>query len=343
MPDSPPRSLCVLRLSAIGDVCHTVPVVRTLQAHLPDAAITWLIGRTEATLVGDLPGIEFIIFDKRDGLAGMRVIGRRLARRRFDVLLQMQAALRASLLSRFIRARVRLGFDRARARDCQWLFTNARIAPGRHQHVMDALFGFADTLGARDRVLRWDIPVSPGDAAFARVHVPDGERALVISPCSSQRLRNFRNWDADRYAAVAAHAHRAHGLKVIVTGGPTDLEHRYGAAIARDAGVPVVDLVGQTTLKQLYALLGRAAALVSPDSGPVHVATAAGIPVIGLYATSNPERTGPYFNRQWTVNRYPDDMADTRWGRRVRDPEAMRRITVHDVTTRLDALMAHAC
>jgi heptosyltransferase I len=235
LPDSPPRSLCVLRLSAIGDVCHTVPVVRTLQAHLPDAAITWLIGRAEATLVGDLPGIEFITFDKRAGLRGMRALGRQLAPRAFDVLLHMQVSLRASMLSRFVPARRRIGFDRARARDFQWLFTDERIAPGGRQHVMEALFGFAEALGVRERELRWDIPLADADRAFAARHAPDGARTLVVSPCSSQRLRNFRNWDVDRYVAVVEHARRVHGMDVIVTGGPTALERDYGARIAANA------------------------------------------------------------------------------------------------------------
>lgn len=346
MPVSKPRSLCVLRLSAIGDVCHTVPVVRTLQAAFPAVPLTWVIGRTEATLVGDLDGVEFITFDKRSGLRGMRALGRELAGRRFDVVLQMQVAIRASILGAFIPARRRLGFDRARAHDFQWLFTNERIASGGRQHVMDALFGFAEALGVRERLLRWDIPVAADDEAFARGLVPDDASALVISPCSSQRTRNFRNWRMERYAAVADHAWHRHRMRVLVTGGPTQLEREYGAALV--AACPhVTDLTGRTTLKQLYALLRRARALVGPDSGPVHMATAAGTPVIGLYATSNPARTGPYFSSEWTVDRYADALARERgatpdeveWGRRVRNPDAMDLITVDEVTARLDRLM----
>lgn len=336
----------MLRLSAIGDVCHTLPVVRTLQARLPDTAITWIIGKTEASLVGDITGIEFITFDKRDGLAGMRALRRRLAGRRFDVLLHMQAALRASFLSRAVPARARVGFDRARARDFQWLFTNARIAPAERQHVMDGLFGFAEALGVHERILRWDIPLTDGDLAFADATLGGG-RALLISPCSSARFRNYRNWPAERYAAVAAHAARAHGMKVIVTGGPTALEREYGAAIARAAGVPVTDLTGRTTLKQLYALISGATAVLCPDSGPAHMATAAGTPVIGLYASSNPDRTGPYLAREWTVNRYPEALLEecgktveqARWGKRVRAPDAMARITVEEVIGKLDAVI----
>lgn len=350
MPVSDPRSLCVLRLSAIGDVCHTVPVVRTLQAAFPRTPVTWVIGRTEAALVGDLDGVEFITFDKRSGLAGMRALGRTLAGRRFGVLLHMQVSIRASILSAFIRADRRIGFDRRRARDFQWLFTNERIADRGRQHVMDALFGFADAVGAHERVLRWDIPVPDDAEHFAAGLIPDGVRTLIISPCSSQRAYNFRNWRVERYAEVAAHASRVHGMQVLITGGPTRLEREYGAAVAaRCAGA--VDLTGRTTLKQLFALLRRATVLVGPDSGPVHMATAAGTPVIGLYATSNPDRTGPYLSREWTVNRYRDALRahsgkapnEVPWGRRVRSPAAMDLIAASEVTAKLDKVMAELC
>lgn len=323
-------------------------MVRTLQAHFPETRITWILGKTEAALAGDLPGIEFITFDKRDGLRGMREIRRRLAGREFDVLLHMQAALRASLLSRFVPAATRIGFDTPRARDFQWLFTNRRIAAGGRQHVMDALFGFAEALGASERVLRWDIPLADADLEFARAHIGDNDRALVVSPSSSIRFRNYRNWSPERYAAVCNYANSVYGLKILLTGGPGELERAFAREVAERTRAPVTDLSGRTTLKQLLALLERARALLCPDSGPAHMATTVGTPVIGLYASSNPARTGPYFSREWTVDRYPEALwaecrrtpEQVRWGRRVRDPGAMQLITVEDVTGRLDALLA---
>ncbi|HXG29915.1 MAG TPA: glycosyltransferase family 9 protein [Nevskiales bacterium] len=342
----PPRSLCVLRLSAIGDVCHTLPVVRTLQHAWPRTAITWVIGRTEAALVGDIPDIEFIVHDKKGGRRGMASLRDRLRGRHFDVLLMMHASLRANLISRMIAADIRLGFDRARAREFQWLFSTHRIAARRHEHVMDGLFGFAEALGVRERVLRWDIPLSAADRDFAQALIPDGRPALLISPCSSSRLRNFRNWSADRYAAVAEHA-LGRGLQVLLTGSNTEIEQQYGRDISALTRGPVTSLIGKTSLKQLLALLARATAIVTPDSGPAHMATAVGTPVIGLYASSNPGRTGPY-DRHWTVNKYPEALRDdcglsveeARWGQRVRDPRAMELIMVDDVTAMLDRVLA---
>src|SRR5688572_15590605 len=125
----PPRRLCILRLSAIGDTCHVVPLLRTLQQAWPATQLTWVIGKVEAKLMGLIEGVEFITVDKRAGLGARRQLRKQLGGRQFDVLLHMQLALRASLLAREIRADVKLGFDRKRARELQWLFTNARITP----------------------------------------------------------------------------------------------------------------------------------------------------------------------------------------------------------------------
>ena len=343
-----PESLCVLRLSAVGDVCHTLPVVRTLQAAWPSTRITWIIGKLEASLVGDIPGIEFIIFDKAKGLGAYTALRRELKSRHFNLLLHMQMSLRASVASLVVKAPVRLGFDRQRAHDFQWLFTNKRIWYKPRQHVMDSLFGFSEALGIAEHRLRWDIPVPDEARAFAKQQIPDGTGALIISPCANPRFRNWRSWQPEYYAAVAEHAADRHGLKVLVTGGPSEIEKAYGEHITALSKAPVTNLVGKTSLKQLMGLLGRGTALVSPDSGPVHMGTAAGIPVIGLYATTNPDRAGPYLSQRWRVDRYPDALARfngetpdaVSWGTRVRDPAAMDCIAVADVTQKLDELMA---
>ncbi len=337
-----------MRLSAVGDVCNAVPLVRTLQKHWPATRITWVVGQLEATLVGDIPGIEFIIFNKRDGWRAFQRLRKNLQGRSFDVFLHIQAALRASIASLAIKAPLRIGFDRGQARDFQWWFCNQHIADIVRGHVLDGFMGFAEFLGIPDRTLQWDIPIPAAARAFAREHIGDSERALVISPCSSQRARNWRNWSVAHYARIADYAARQHGLKVILTGGPTEIEHTSGREIRALADSRVTSLIGATSLKQLLALLSRASLLVCPDSGPAHMATAVGLPVIGLYATSNPLRTGPYLSQQWVVNKYPDatrkylgkDWSELRWGARVRHPDAMSLIRPEDVMEKMDQLLS---
>ena len=156
-----PRSICLIRLSAIGDTCHVVPVIRSLQRAWPECRITWIIGRLEAKLMSVLPEIELLTVDKNHFGAEVLRLRSALRGRRFDLLLHMQVSLRASLLSTLVRAPVKLGFDRPRARELQWLFTNRQIAPRRKQHVLDSFFGFADAVGVADHRLEWNLPLPP--------------------------------------------------------------------------------------------------------------------------------------------------------------------------------------
>ena len=187
-----PRSVCILRLSAIGDTCHVVPVLRTMQQVWPATRFTWIIAKTESRLMRLIEGVEFIIVDKGAGIGALGALHRQLAGRSFDALLDMQVALRASLIAREVRAGVKLGFDRARARELQWLFTNARIAERSREHVLDSFFGFPEALGIKERILRWDIPLPHEVQEYARALIPDAQPTLVVSPCSSHAQRNWR-------------------------------------------------------------------------------------------------------------------------------------------------------
>jgi len=345
----PPGSLCILRLSAVGDVCHTLAVVRTIQSHWPQTQLTWIIGKLEASLVGDIPGIEFIIFDKSAGWQAYKSLYRQLRKRHFDALLHMQISIRSSLASRLVHTPIRLGFDRARAKDYQWLFTNHQITALNNQHVLDGLFGFAQALGIHQKHLRWDIPLPPEALQYADQHTPGNKRFVVISPCSSARFRNWRNWHPKGYAGVCNYLSSHLGYATVLTGGPSALEKEYGDEISKHCDQVPVNLIGKTNLKQLLAIIAQAAAVISPDSGPAHMATTVGTPVIGLYVTSNPQRTGPYLSQEWVINKYPDAIHDESgktadevpWGTRVRNPNAMQRISLEDITTKLDALLAH--
>ncbi len=307
-----------------------------------------MVGRTEAALFDDLDGVEIITHDKQSGARGLR---QQLKGREFDALLLMQVALRAGLASRAVRAPVRLGFDRSRARDGHGLWINQRIAADGPGHVIDGFFGFARALGINERVMRWDIPI-PTASAEQAARYANGQPSLVISPCSSQRKRNYRDWPVARYIDVARHAAQTHGLRIVITGAGHAKEMDYAEAMVRELkaqGVTsVVNVVGRTDVKTLFALIAQASAVIAPDSGPVHMAVAAGTPVIGLYAGSNPERTGPVCGQQWVVNAYPKAVRQAfgcaveqvRWGRRVRTPDVMDWITSAQVIERLDTLLA---
>ncbi len=336
------QKICVVRLSAIGDTCHALAVVRRIQDNWPDAKVTWIIGKTEAKLLADIPDIEFIIFDKSKGRQAYRNVRQELGDRTFDIALCMHASMRANFLYRVIRAPIRLGFDRKRAKDFQWLFTNRRIAAAHGEHALEAMMSFASAIGAAPQAIRWDIPLSEDDREFAADYCSPNKPLVVISPCSSNRSRNFRNWSIANYATTIQHL-TSKGCRVVLTGGPSELEVEYGTELSANG---VADnLIGKTSLKELAALINAADLVICPDSGPAHMATAFSTPVLGLYATSNPDRTGPFASRELTANRYPDaalkylgkPVEQLRWGQRVRHPNAMDLITIEDVADKIDA------
>jgi len=338
----PAQKICILRLSAIGDVTHVLPVIHQLRQSLPDAQITWIIGRVEYQLVSGLPGVEFVVFDKSQGLQAYARLRRALSGRCFDVLLHMQVAFRANVASLMISADQRVGYDRGRSKDLHGLFINQRIAAHSEQHVLDVLRSFLQPLGLDSFSVapQWNMPLTDSDYRFAEKHIDTGRPTLVISPVSSHPSRD---WLTERYAAVADYAMKELGFHVIFSGGSSQREQAFIQGIEADMDGQAMNLAGQMTLKELAALLGAADLLIAPDTGPVHIANAMGTVVIGLYAASNPQRTGPYNALPWCINRYAEaakkfkgqSVSSLRWGARINHPGVMELISTRAVTEKL--------
>lgn len=344
MPPAEPTAICLLRLSALGDICNTVPLVRTLQKSWPRTRLTWIIGRAEYRLVQALPNVEFIVFNKKAGLSAWSQLRRQLRGRRFDMLLHTQVSARANLLSLLVRAQRRIGFDRQRAREGHGLVVNERIAACPFQHQALALRSFAEHLGLATTPAERALPVTADGRAFAVEHQPQARQAVLISPASSHQARN---WHAAGYARVADWIVGQAGRPVILVGGPSEAERELGTRIVREMHEPVLNLIGQDTLDQALAMLERAACLISPDAGPAHFAAAMGTPVVGLYAATWSRRSGPLGSLEHCVDRYPEAARKftgkppeaLRWGRRLEYPGVMDLIGAEDVIDRLKPLL----
>ncbi|MDH5518726.1 MAG: glycosyltransferase family 9 protein [Gammaproteobacteria bacterium] len=340
---SPPASLCILRLSAIGDVTHVLPALNCIRQQWPDCKISWIIGKLEHQLVHDIAGVEFIIYDKSAGREANKTLKQTLKGRRFDILLHMQISLRASLASRHIQATYKIGFDFKRGRNFQWLFSNKKIPYVPHQHVLDSFLEFPKLLGLNTETIEWHIPVPESDRLFIQ-KATHNKRYVVINPSASNAVRN---WGADHYATIIDYLSERYGLICVLSGGPSDNEIRLSQTIAEETKNKPLLLTGQTTLKQLAALLQQAQLVIAPDTGPAHIANALGTPVIGLYANSNPYRTGPYSWLDLCVNLYPEALLETynktveqvRWGRRVRRDDIMEFITKDHVIDKIDLFL----
>lgn len=344
MPDE--ARVCLLRLSALGDVSHVLPLIHAFRQQRPQTQLSWIVGNAEAQLLAGVPAVELFPFRKRDGVAGMRALWQALGPRKFDALLLMQLALRANLLSVGVSARMRIGYDRARSKEGHSAFINGRIEPHPRGHVLETLCRFGSPLGVSVDELVWDFAIPDAAHEFARTALPAAVPLLGISPCSSHALRN---WRPRGYAELARHAYRRHGMEIVLLGGRSKIETEMRDAIRQLAPeVPFIDLVGKDTLKQLLALLSRLTVLVSPDAGPAHLASALGVPVLGLYAATDPNRSGPYRSLQWCVNKYPDsarahysrEPQTLPWGKRIEFPDVMDAISMEETIATLDRLLA---
>ena len=343
--NNPPQSLCILRLSALGDITHALPIFHTIRQAWPNTKITWIIGKAEYELIKHLKNVEFIIFDKKAGFSAYRDIRNKLKNKHFDILLHMQMSLRASLISLLVKAEVKIGFDKKRAKDGQWLFTNKKIQHKEKQHVIDSFFGFTESIGIQEKKYDWDIPLLPEDVQSSKNLLNIDSKYIIISPCSSKA---YRNWNTQGYAALADYINEKYNLSIVLTGGNSSIEQQYATEISEQTSCSVYNLVGKTSIRELLSVINEAEFMISPDSGPAHMATAMNTPVIGLYATTNPDRARPYLSSNWTVNKYPEainkkfnkKVNEVLWGTRVRDEWAMELITIEDVKEMVDRLIS---
>ncbi len=339
------KKLCILRLSAIGDVCHAVAMVNRIQRQAPEIEITWIIGRVEYLLLKDLPNIRFVIYDKKEGRAANKKLKQTFSGEEFDVLFIMQVAFRANLASLGIKAKTKVGFDWNRSKELHWLFANKRIAEKPFSHVLEGFMGFADAIGIpSENMVSWQMPIAKEDESWADLTCSELSDFVVISPAASKAERN---WSAEGYAQIADYMNKK-GLKVVLCGGPAALDKQVGDEIMKLSSCIALNLIGQTSLKQMLSVLKRARLVIAPDTGPAHMATTVGTQVIGLYAHSNPRRTGPYCNLNNVVSVY-DDMIEQQygktwqelpWGTRAKGQDLMNEISLEKVVQQVDALLA---
>ena len=339
-----PKKICILRLSALGDVTHVIPLIRGIQSQWPSCEITWICGAFEYKFLKLINGIKFVVFNKSDGFKAYLKLRNDLKNEVFDVLLHMQVAARANICSLFIKADIRLGWDRKRSRDLHHLFVNHSVAVVGKQHQQDGFLSFGSALGLKTSKPRWELPITDNAKTFVRHNIVSDKPVMLISACSSHKLRN---WSPERYAAVADHAIKKHGMQVVLSGGPSKIELEMAKRIVSCMRQSAIDLVGKDTLEQLIGLLDKADVVLSPDSGPAHLANAVGARVIGLYACTWSLRSGPYNSINNCIDKF--DLAankylgksaeDLYWGTKIEREGVMDLISVEDVCNKLDGIM----
>lgn len=339
-----PKSICIVRLSALGDVLMLMPLIRTLQAYLPNAQLTWVISRPAYDLVEGMDNVEFIVINKPNSLADYWRFRKQMHTRCFDVLLAAQASFRANLLYPLIHAKRKIGYDSVRAKDGHHWFIRESIQPG-HDHTLDGFLKFADVLGIEKKEIRWDLPIPEHCREWAHAHLPKANGPIVlVNPAASKAERS---WSVERYIEIIKYLQSRWHAEVILTGGPGSADKAFGQEIVA-ASPEVINLIGKTKPKQLLALIEQADLVVCPDTGPSHMATAVSTPVVALHAVTGADVSGPYIYRHLAVDCYPQavetilkkTVETTLWGTHVHGSEAMKLVEVSAVMAKVDTALA---
>ena len=332
-PDSI-NSVCIVMMSAVGDAVHVLPVINSIKRAHPEARITWVLQTGPASLVRGHPAVdEIVTFDRKRGLRAFADVRNELTRRRFDLLIDFQVYLKAGIVTALSGAPVRLGFDRARARDLNWLFTNQRIPASPVKHVQDQYFEFLSELGIPHHPVTWNLGPWPSELDWQREWVSRIERPFAAIVVGSSKVA--KDWIPERWAAVCDVLEKAYDVQPVLVGGDSERETEAAAQISAAAARPPIIALG-SGLRRLVSILDASSLVIAPDTGPLHMAVALDRPVISLIGYSDPRRTGPY-------RQFHDLMIDAYHAPGEKSPVSMKtrtgrmqKIQVADVESRLE-------
>jgi heptosyltransferase I len=326
--------VCIVMMSAVGDVVHVMPVLHSLKRANPNMRVTWVLQEGPATLVRGHPLVQdIVIFDRKAGLKGFLDIRRELASRQFDLVINLQVYFKAGIITSFTNAPVKLGFDRARARDMNWLFTTHKIAPHAMQHVQDQYLEFNQWLGTPTDRVEWNLgPWNDEERGWQREFIAKFDRP--IAPIVVATSKAEKDWAPERWAEVCDVLYHDFGLQPVLVGGKSPRELAAEQVIMARAKQKPVSALG-SGLRRLVGILDSAALVLSPDTGPLHITVALKRPVISLIGYSNPKRVGPYnWCRDLMIDAYGEPGEDypvsmeNRMGR-------LPQISVRDVLNKL--------
>jgi heptosyltransferase I len=334
MLTTPPRRVGIVMMSAVGDAVHVLPLLTALKRHSPEAHVTWVLQPGAATLVrGHWAVDEIVEFNRGLGWRAYPAVRRELARRPFDVVLALQVYFKAGLVTSFTRAPVKLGFDRTRARDLNWLFTTDRIPPRQGQHVQDQYFEFLEALHIPHEPASWDLGPWDHERAWQREFLSRFERP--IAPIVVGTSKAEKDWLPERWAEVSDALYGDFGLQPVLVGGRSERELNAERIILERARVPVTSALG-SGLRNLVGILDGGALALSPDTGPLHITVALNRPVIALMGYTNPKRVGPYRRfHDLLIDAYGEPGEDYAVSMENR-PGRMPRITVRDVLEKVE-------
>lgn len=344
-PTGRDQRVCLVLLTGLGDVVHGLPIATALRDSGVARHVTWVAEPMPATILAHHPCVDDVVeYRRRDGWRGVTALRDALADRRrtggrFDLTINLNVYFKSVWPTLLSGAPHRLGFDRGRAKDGSWLATNDRLPARPRAHTQDMFLEFLAHLGvphhAPSVAHDWRITFSDAERAAqaAWSGARSGRPIAAIVPASAIARKD---WPADRWAAVADALAGDFGYEVALVGGPGARETAIAHEIVQRATHPLTWAMGDG-VRRVAWILERSALVLAPDTGPLHIARALGVPTIGLYGHTNPWRVGPYraFEQLW-VDAYTDVGTEPDASRFDPPPEdRMAWITVAQVLERV--------
>jgi heptosyltransferase I len=287
-----PDNVCVVMMSAVGDAVHVLPVINALKRASPRTRITWILQPGPAALVrGHRSVDEIVVFDRSRGIRAFTDVASAMSKKRFDLVINLQVYFKAGIVTASTHAPIKLGFDRARARDMNWLFTNRKIPAHPIQHVQDQYFEFLTALGVSPDPVEWDLGPWPQERGWQREFVASIDRPIASIVVATSKPE--KDWLPERWAEVSDALHERFGMQVVLVGGRTERELNAERIVLERATHKPRSELG-SGLRNLVSILDSSALVLSPDTGPLHMSVALNRPTISLMGYTNPKRTGPY-------------------------------------------------
>jgi len=279
-------------MSAVGDAVHVLPVINAIKRRNPESRITWVLQPGPAALVRGHKSVDEIIrFDRTNGLRGFGETIRELRSREFDLLIDLQVYFKAGVITALSGVTRRLGFDRARARDANWLFTTETVPAHPVQHVQDQYFEFLKALDIDPEPVEWHLGPWGDERNFQHEFRRKFDRPVASIVVATSKPA--KDWMPDRWARVADILWSDYGMQPVLVGGTSDREVEAARVIIEESSGNPYSALG-SGLRPLVSILDASDLVLAPDTGPLHMAVAVGKPVISLIGYTDPRRTGPY-------------------------------------------------
>ncbi|MBM3820198.1 MAG: lipopolysaccharide heptosyltransferase I [Acidimicrobiia bacterium] len=291
----------IVRLGSLGDVIHAIPAAAALRNHFPQAQIDWMVDPRYVELLQLVESIDQpIAVDPRQSVDTSSVLGTitDLRRARYDAVLDLQGLLKSAVLARLVGGRRTIGFPRRHLREpVARLFYSDATDPGAATHVIDKNLALLQALGVTDRRVHFPIriPHTPVVESVTGRFGPAG--FAVLNPGAAWPNKR---WPPERFGAVAAALQRERGLRSLVLWGPG--EEALASVVAASSGGSA-EQAPPTSIADVVGIARQARLMVSGDTGPLHIAGAAGTPIVALFGPTFPERNGPWSPRDIVVSR----------------------------------------